>query len=199
MTLNAMPDDRELTLAPLDGKVDHLRGSPAGHLIIEYGDYECHTGGRHFHAIERVEQSRGGNMRFAFRHFPLTGSARTPSPRRLRHKPKPAPPFRHDPKRSWTVTGCTVTASPPGRRCRNKPPSPTSPSTSPGVSQHFKTWVDMVIAERRMAAGTKPVLVGKPAVLVTVRGGNYRAGTPPRGMGPRDRMDAPHPRRRLAA
>ncbi len=26
-----------------------------------------------FHAIERVEQQLGGNMRFAFRHFPLTG------------------------------------------------------------------------------------------------------------------------------
>ena len=29
------------TLAPLDEKVDHVRGSQAGHLIIEYGDYEC--------------------------------------------------------------------------------------------------------------------------------------------------------------
>jgi hypothetical protein len=29
------------TLAPLDEKVDHVRGSPAGRLIIEYGDYEC--------------------------------------------------------------------------------------------------------------------------------------------------------------
>ena len=46
-----------------------------------------------------------------------------------------------------------------------------------GVSQHFKTWVDMVITDSRMAAGTQPVLAGKPAVLVTVRGGNYRPGT----------------------
>jgi hypothetical protein len=28
MTLNAMPDDRPLGLAPLDEKVDHVRGSP---------------------------------------------------------------------------------------------------------------------------------------------------------------------------
>ena len=41
MTVNAMPDDRELALAPLDEKVDHVRGSQAGHLIIEYGDDEC--------------------------------------------------------------------------------------------------------------------------------------------------------------
>ena len=50
-----------------------------------------------------------------------------------------------------------------------------------GVSQHFKTWVDMVITDPRMAAGTEPILAGKPAVLVTVRGGNYRPGTPREG------------------
>jgi hypothetical protein len=60
VTLNATPDDRELTLAPLDGEVDHLRGSPAGHLIIEYGDYECPYWRQAFHAIERVEQQRSG-------------------------------------------------------------------------------------------------------------------------------------------
>lgn len=46
-----------------------------------------------------------------------------------------------------------------------------------GVSQHFKTWVDMVITDPRMAAGGQPILTGKPAVLVTVRGGNYQPGT----------------------
>jgi protein-disulfide isomerase len=73
MTLNAMPDDRELTLAPLDEKVDHVRGSPAGHLIIEYGDYECPYSRQAFHAVEQIERQLGGNMRFAYRHFPLTG------------------------------------------------------------------------------------------------------------------------------
>ena len=72
MTVDASPDDRELALAPLDEKVDHVRGSPAGHLIIEYGDYECPYSRQAFHAIEQVEQQLGGNMRFAFRHFPLT-------------------------------------------------------------------------------------------------------------------------------
>jgi hypothetical protein len=33
-----------------------------------------------------------------------------------------------------------------------------------GVWQHFKTWVDMVITDPRMAAGTQPILAGKPAV-----------------------------------
>ncbi len=39
----------------------------------------------------------------------------------------------------------------------------------------------MVITDPRMAAGTQPTLAGKPAVLVTVRGGNYQPGTPCEG------------------
>jgi FMN-dependent NADH-azoreductase len=50
-----------------------------------------------------------------------------------------------------------------------------------GVSQHFKSWVDLVITDPRMAAGTTPAIAGKPAVLVTVRGGNYAEGTPREG------------------
>jgi len=73
MTLNAMPDDYQLALAPLDEKVDHVRGSPAGPLILEYGDYECPYSRQAFHAIEHAGQQLGGNVRFAFRHFPLTG------------------------------------------------------------------------------------------------------------------------------
>ncbi len=73
MTLNVTPGGRELALAPLDEKADHVRSSPVGHLIIEYGDYECPYSRQAFHAIEQVEQQLGGNVRFAFRHFPLTG------------------------------------------------------------------------------------------------------------------------------
>ena len=72
MTLNTMPGGRPAALAPLDEKVDHVRGSPAGRLIIEYGDYECPYSRQAYHAIERVERQLGGNLRFAFRHFPLT-------------------------------------------------------------------------------------------------------------------------------
>jgi FMN-dependent NADH-azoreductase len=50
-----------------------------------------------------------------------------------------------------------------------------------GVSQHFKTWADLVITDPRMAAGVTPATAGKPAVLVTVRGGSYAAGTPREG------------------
>ena len=37
VTPTTTPDGRELGLAPLDENVDHVRGAPAGHLIIEYG------------------------------------------------------------------------------------------------------------------------------------------------------------------
>ncbi|MCW2855513.1 MAG: Acyl carrier protein phosphodiesterase [Marmoricola sp.] len=56
-----------------------------------------------------------------------------------------------------------------------------SPLYNFGVSQHLKAWIDMVIADPRMGPGAAPLLTGKPAVLVTVRGGNYRAGTPREG------------------
>jgi len=49
-----------------------------------------------------------------------------------------------------------------------------------GVSQHFKTYVDLVTTDPRAAGGT-PFLAGKPAVLATVRGGAYGEGTPRHG------------------
>jgi protein-disulfide isomerase len=73
MALNAMPGDRQLALAPLDENVDHVRGSPAGPLIVEYGDYECPYSRQAFTAIEQIERQLGGNLRFSFRHFPLIG------------------------------------------------------------------------------------------------------------------------------
>ncbi len=72
MTRNALPNDRPMALAPLEEKVDHVRGAAAGPLILEYGDYECPYSRQAFHAIEHVEQQLGGKVRFAFRHFPLT-------------------------------------------------------------------------------------------------------------------------------
>ena len=50
-----------------------------------------------------------------------------------------------------------------------------------GVSQHFKTWVDLVVTDPRMAAGSEPIIAGRPAVLATVHGGYYAAGTPREG------------------
>ena len=50
-----------------------------------------------------------------------------------------------------------------------------------GVSQHVKTWMDLVNADPRTLAGPSPLLTGKPAVLCTVRGGAYGTGTPREG------------------
>jgi 2-hydroxychromene-2-carboxylate isomerase len=58
-------------MEPLDDAVDHVRGAPAGRLIVEYGDYECPYSRRAFREIGLVER-RPGDVRFAFRHFPLT-------------------------------------------------------------------------------------------------------------------------------
>lgn len=50
-----------------------------------------------------------------------------------------------------------------------------------GVSQHFKAYVDLLVTDPRLAPGAPDALAGKPAVLVTVQGGNYAAGTPREG------------------
>ena len=65
-------DLRPAAVQPLEQGVDHVRGSEAGRLILEYGDYECPYSRAAFRAIEEVERELGGNLLFAFRHFPLT-------------------------------------------------------------------------------------------------------------------------------
>jgi len=47
-----------------------------------------------------------------------------------------------------------------------------------GVSQHAKAWIDLAIAGG--GAGT-PLLEGKPALVLTTRGGGYGPGTPREG------------------
>jgi FMN-dependent NADH-azoreductase len=49
-----------------------------------------------------------------------------------------------------------------------------------GVSQHFKTWWDIVGTDPRFAPGST-TLAGNPAFLVTARGGGYGPGTPREG------------------
>ena len=67
-----MVDGTEITMQPLDPAVDHVRGSSAGRLIVEYGDYECPYSRQALREIERLERRLGDDLRFAFRHFPLT-------------------------------------------------------------------------------------------------------------------------------
>jgi FMN-dependent NADH-azoreductase len=49
-----------------------------------------------------------------------------------------------------------------------------------GVSQHIKTWFDILYTDPRINEGG-PELRDRPALLVTVTGGNYGPGTPKEG------------------
>jgi protein-disulfide isomerase len=60
------------TLEPLDETVDHVRGAAGAPVILMYGDYECPYTRLAFREIERVEDELKGEVRFAYRHYPLT-------------------------------------------------------------------------------------------------------------------------------
>ena len=50
-----------------------------------------------------------------------------------------------------------------------------------GVSQHFKTWVDLLLTDPRFALGSAVPIAGRPAELIVARGGGYGPGTPRHG------------------
>jgi protein-disulfide isomerase len=52
---------------------DHVLGpATAPVTLVEYGDYECPFCGAAHRSVERVLQVMGNDLRFAFRHFPLS-------------------------------------------------------------------------------------------------------------------------------
>lgn len=52
---------------------DHIRGPIAAPVtLLEYGDYECPYCGAAHPVTEAVQAALGDEMRFVFRHFPLT-------------------------------------------------------------------------------------------------------------------------------
>jgi protein-disulfide isomerase len=75
MTEHTRPAARRaaIRIEPLEPRIDHVRGPADTRLILEYGDYECPYSRRAYREIERVERRLDGHVRFAFRHFPLTG------------------------------------------------------------------------------------------------------------------------------
>jgi protein-disulfide isomerase len=54
-----------IPLGRVDMAVDHVRGDPGGHLILEYGDYQCPYSRRAFREIERVERQVRDGVRVA--------------------------------------------------------------------------------------------------------------------------------------
>jgi protein-disulfide isomerase len=52
---------------------DHIRGSPnAAVTLLEYGDYQCPFCGQAHPIVREIQEAFGDDLRFAFRHFPLT-------------------------------------------------------------------------------------------------------------------------------
>jgi protein-disulfide isomerase len=61
------------SLTPPVGERDHIIGrSRAPVTVVEYGDYECPYCGMAHPVVKELLRRVGKNMRFAFRHFPLT-------------------------------------------------------------------------------------------------------------------------------
>jgi protein-disulfide isomerase len=55
------------------GERDHVRGPATAPLtLLEYGDYECPYCGAAHPIVKQVERLFEGDLRFAFRHFPLS-------------------------------------------------------------------------------------------------------------------------------
>jgi formate-nitrite transporter family protein len=57
--------------APLEPEVDHVRGPEGARVVLVYGDFECPYTRVAYRKVQRLER-RGEQLRFAFRHFPLT-------------------------------------------------------------------------------------------------------------------------------
>ena len=49
-----------------------------------------------------------------------------------------------------------------------------------GISQHVKSWLDVVLTDPRLAPGQQP-MANRPAAIVITRGGGYGPGTPKEG------------------
>ncbi|SHN46021.1 FMN-dependent NADH-azoreductase [Cryptosporangium aurantiacum] len=49
------------------------------------------------------------------------------------------------------------------------------------IPHHVKSWIDTLLTTPAFGPGATPAVAGRPAVLVTVRGGGYGPGTPREG------------------
>jgi protein-disulfide isomerase len=68
-----MPISRGATLTPPVGERDHIQGSAdAPVTLVEYGDFECPYCAAAYLIVKKVQEALGEDLRFVFRHFPLT-------------------------------------------------------------------------------------------------------------------------------
>jgi protein-disulfide isomerase len=69
-----MSEDRTKRLALAVGERDHIQGpATAPVTLVEYGDYECPYCRAAVPIVQELQQLLGDQLRFVFRHFPLTG------------------------------------------------------------------------------------------------------------------------------
>jgi protein-disulfide isomerase len=55
------------------GPEDHVEGpDDAPVTLVEYGDFECSYCGEAYPVLKAVQRAMGAQLRFVFRHFPLT-------------------------------------------------------------------------------------------------------------------------------
>jgi len=55
------------------GSRDHIRGHRQSPItLLEYGDYQCPYCGAAYFVVEEVRRRMGDDLRFVFRHFPLS-------------------------------------------------------------------------------------------------------------------------------
>src|SRR3954467_13007109 len=72
MSQHHQQPESQLTL-PVSDHRDHIRGNPQGEVtLIEYGDFQCPHCGRAHPIITQLLERMGDDIRFVFRHFPLT-------------------------------------------------------------------------------------------------------------------------------
>src|SRR5882762_11730206 len=58
---------------PVSDRRDHIRGNPTGLVtLVEYGDFECPYCGQAHPIVAELLRRMGDDIRFIFRHFPLT-------------------------------------------------------------------------------------------------------------------------------
>jgi protein-disulfide isomerase len=68
-----MPVNTAAKLVMPVGPRDHIEGPPTAPVtLVEYGDYECRHCGAAHSIVQELQQLLGDELRFVFRHFPLT-------------------------------------------------------------------------------------------------------------------------------
>src|SRR3977135_4269692 len=70
----SMPDGGVARLRLPVGERDHVQGpADAPVTLVEYGDYECPYCRAALPIVQELQRLLGDQLRFVFRHFPLTG------------------------------------------------------------------------------------------------------------------------------